>query len=103
MAEQDFAIPVRSARDIGVAIRASRRRQRLGQAALAERAGVSRQWIIELEKGKSSAELGLVLRTLTALGVGLVLIPASPISEQSFAAGTPDLDAIIDHARGGGR
>jgi DNA-binding XRE family transcriptional regulator len=33
--------------------------------------GVSRQWIVAMEKGKPPAEIGLVLRALTALGVNL--------------------------------
>ena len=50
-------------------------RKKLGwtQSELAERSGVSRDWIIGLEKGKPSLELGLVLRTLKALDLPLSL------------------------------
>ncbi len=41
------------------------------QADLAVRVGVSRLWIVLLEKGKSTAQLGLVLRTLDILGITL--------------------------------
>jgi HTH-type transcriptional regulator/antitoxin HipB len=49
---------------------------------LAERAGVGREWIIGLEKGKPTAEIGLVLRTLRALGLGVQLDskPEMPVS-----------------------
>jgi HTH-type transcriptional regulator/antitoxin HipB len=43
----------------------------MDQATLARKVGVSRWWIHEVEKGKPRAELGLVLRTLTTLGVSL--------------------------------
>jgi HTH-type transcriptional regulator/antitoxin HipB len=57
--------------DIGAAIRDRRRRLFLGQDELAARVGVSRKWIIDIEKGKPRAAMGLVLRTLAALGLRL--------------------------------
>lgn len=59
--------------DIGSAIRDRRRRLGLGQDQLAARVGVSRKWIIDAEKGKPRAEVGLLLRTLDALGLHLSL------------------------------
>ena len=60
---------LRSARAVGELVRRVRRERGLDQATLARRVGVSRQWISEIENGKSSAELGLVLRTFAALDV----------------------------------
>ena len=60
---------IRNMRELAAGIRAERKRLGLSQAALAERAGVGRDWIIGLEKGKSTAEIGLILRTLRALGL----------------------------------
>jgi HTH-type transcriptional regulator / antitoxin HipB len=57
--------------DIGALIKDRRRAQRLGQAELAEKIGVSRLWVNQIEGGKPGASLGLVLRTLAALGVSL--------------------------------
>lgn len=58
------------------------RRKRLGwsQSFLAEKVGVSRLWVGQFEKGKSSVELGLVLQTLRELGLSLeITLPrASP-------------------------
>lgn len=62
---------VRTPKDIGALIRSARRDRGLDQGALAALVGVSRQWISEIENGKSSAELGLMLRTLNALRVTL--------------------------------
>ena len=61
----------RTPADLGRLIRARRRALGLGQQELAERVGVSRLWIVEFERGKPRAEVGLVLRTLTALGLAL--------------------------------
>lgn len=65
------------------------------QAGLAAEAKVSRRWLSDLEAGKPTAEVGLVLRTLHALGIGL---DASPIV--SYAGGL-DLDALLERYRGG--
>jgi transcriptional regulator with XRE-family HTH domain len=60
---------VRSARTLGMLVREQRRRLGLTQAQLARRAGVSRQWLSGLERGREGAELGRVLRTLACAGV----------------------------------
>jgi HTH-type transcriptional regulator / antitoxin HipB len=62
---------IRNAREIGALVREHRLRLKLSQADLAGRVGVSRLWIVMLEKGKSTAQLGLVLRTLDILGLSL--------------------------------
>jgi HTH-type transcriptional regulator/antitoxin HipB len=69
----DLIMKVRTPIDIGAAIRDRRRGLKLGQDELAARVGVSRKWIIDIEKGKPRAEIGLVLRTLDALGLRLSL------------------------------
>ena len=46
---------------------ATRTEPRISQAALAERAGISRKWVYEFESGKPTAELGLLLRVLDIL------------------------------------
>jgi y4mF family transcriptional regulator len=60
---------VRSTEVVGQLIREERKRQGLTQAHLAERVGVGRQWIHQIERGKDTAEVGLVLKTLHALGL----------------------------------
>ena len=62
---------IRTARDIGALIREERLRAGWDQATLAKQAGVSRLWINQVERGKSGASVGLVLNTLSALGIEL--------------------------------
>jgi y4mF family transcriptional regulator len=110
--------------DVGLILRERRRALGLDQAALAERIGVSRQWLVEVEGGKARAEMGLVLRAFTALGLTLdVQGPDSrsqttaPVTKRSAPAtakkaarraasavtpraGEMDIDAVIERARG---
>src|SRR5437879_13481593 len=62
---------IRTPADLGALIRDSRTKLGLDQKSLAEKVGVSRQWIVEIEKGKSRASIGLLLRTIGALGIAL--------------------------------
>ena len=89
---------VRAPSDLGQAIRQRRKQLGLDQRSLAERVGVSRQWIVEIEKGKPRAELGLVLRTLKALELQLEI--GNPSVPRRATAGEVDLDALIEKARG---
>lgn len=54
-------------------IRALRRARDLTQEQLAMIAGVGRRFVIDLERGNATAELGLVLQVLRALGCSLRL------------------------------
>lgn len=90
---------VRTPQDIGLTIRDRRLELGLDQAELAERIGVSRQWLVEIEKGKPRAEIGLVLRTLRELELD-VWVGDMP-TERDNPAATIDLNQIIDRARGG--
>jgi len=80
---------VRSVRDLGAAIKGARQHRGFTQAQLAARAGVTRQWIIAVEKGKSTAEVGGVLRTLAALGLVADIIEGTP------RRGVVDLDSLV--------
>jgi HTH-type transcriptional regulator/antitoxin HipB len=62
---------IRTPSDLGALIRDRRTKMGLDQLSLAQRAGTGRKWIVEIEKGKPRAAIGLVLRTLQALGVSL--------------------------------
>src|SRR5258708_32141915 len=62
---------IRTPADLGALIRDSRTKLGLDQKSLAEKAGVSRQCIVEIEKGKSRASIGLLLRTIGALRIAL--------------------------------
>ena len=82
--------------DLGAVIRERRKLLGLDQSELAERIGVSRQWVIGIERGRARAELGLVLRALNALGVRLNTMD---VSTSKISGGT-DIDAIVDAAKG---
>jgi HTH-type transcriptional regulator/antitoxin HipB len=84
-------VQIRNMRELAAGIRAERKRLGLSQAALAERAGVGRDWIIGLEKGKSTAEIGLILRTLRALGLTLQFSSES----ETTLRGRIDLDELL--------
>lgn len=71
---------VRTLSEVGALIRDYRSRRNLDQKSLAASVGVSRQWIVEIEKGKARAPLGLVLQTLGALGIILDAQPETPPS-----------------------
>ena len=89
--------------DIGSAIRDRRRRLGLGQDELAARVGVSRKWIIDVEKGKPRAEIGLLLRTLDALGLHVSIDgDEAPVAgKRSGGATVPTvyIDRVLDSTR----
>lgn len=60
-----------------MAIRRMRVKAGLSQEALAEQAGVSRRWLLNLENGKPTAELSRVLDCLDALGAGFEVFDKS--------------------------
>ncbi len=64
-------IPVNTVAQMRALVRNHRVAQGLSQANLATVAGVSRKWLSEFERGKASAELGLVLGVVDALGIQL--------------------------------
>jgi HTH-type transcriptional regulator/antitoxin HipB len=69
----DDMAPIHSIHDVSVAARGRRLDLGLTQTELARRARVSRKWIYEFEKGKTTAEFGLVLRVLEQLDLKLEL------------------------------
>ena len=81
---------LRTALDVGLVLRERRRALGLDQATLAKRIGASRQWVIEIERGKPRAEVGLVLAAFRALGLSLnaELPPLDPAYEQLFGDST---------------
>ena len=90
---------IRTSLDLGLAIRDQRRRLKLSQAELARKAGVGRQWVVAVERGKSRAELGLVLRTLTALDLALTIDTGDRLPRSSDELTLVDIDAVIRDAK----
>ena len=84
---------IRTYLDLAAVIRERRRQRGLDQAELAYRIGVSRQWIVAVEKGKSRAEVGLVLRALDELGLRLETRPQEDVKP---LRGSPDINAVVE-------
>jgi y4mF family transcriptional regulator len=77
----------------GASIRTRRKVLGWTQAELATAVGVTRAWIISVERGKATVELYLVLRTLAALGLVADIGLAPP------AHGKVDLDKHVEQYR----
>ncbi len=80
----------RSVRHLAAIARDRRMELNLSQAKLAAAAGVSRQWVVAFEAGKSTVELGNALRVIRALGLALDVSDVQP-----HTAGV-DVDRLVD-------
>jgi len=89
---------IRTPADLGAAIRDRRKRLGLDQSTLAKRIGVSRQWVIEVERGHARAALGLVLRAVDALGIRLDASTKQASRRGPWAVAI-DIDAIVAKAK----
>lgn len=63
--------------DIGAIIRTARKGQNLRQDELAGAAAVGLRFIVDLEAGKPTAQIGKTLQVLEALGCALEITPPS--------------------------
>ena len=74
-----YYFPVRerkmTPKQIGTLIRATRKLQGLRQDELAAAAGVGLRFLVELEAGKATAQLGKTLAVLAALGCAIDITP----------------------------
>ena len=92
-----------NAATIGALVRDTRTAAGLTQTELANRIGASRFWVAEFEKGKPSAELGLALKAVHALGLAVQIEPtsAAPVTTrprtQRANVGHAELDTVIAH------
>lgn len=98
---------VQTPKELGLAIRARRKEIGWDQATLAEQTGVTRQWVIDIEKGKPRAELGLAMRAMRVMGMLLIVeigdstsMPRTSAAESGKAATEPpsiDINAIAEN------
>jgi HTH-type transcriptional regulator/antitoxin HipB len=77
--------PVRTDQQMALLIKSFRKSRGLTQADLAQVQGVTQQAASALERNPSAASVGRLLRTLSAMGVELVLR-----EKDSESAGKPD-------------
>ena len=61
--------------DIGALVRSARKAQRLRQDELAGAAGVGLRFVVDLEAGKPTAQIGKTLQVLQALGCTIDVRP----------------------------
>jgi HTH-type transcriptional regulator / antitoxin HipB len=64
-----------AAKQLGSTIRARRKQLRVTQKELAMACGTGLRFIIDLEKGKPSCQVGKALRVLQALGLAIAAEP----------------------------
>jgi y4mF family transcriptional regulator len=64
---------------LGRIVRETRRALGLTQPKLALSAGVGVRFLVDLEKGKPTAQIGKIMRVLAVLGIELQLSPPSTI------------------------
>jgi HTH-type transcriptional regulator/antitoxin HipB len=79
--------------EIGDLVRATRRGLGVTQQSLALTAGTGLRFIIDLEKGKPTCELGKVLTVLQTLGIKMTLTPP-PLDVTGHVAGAGDLSSF---------
>ncbi|MGD0481382.1 MAG: helix-turn-helix transcriptional regulator [Terracidiphilus sp.] len=65
-----------TAQEIGQIVRASRKRLGVTQKDLAMTSGTGLRFVIDLEKGKETCQIGKVLTVLNTLGIRIALTPA---------------------------
>ncbi len=65
---------VKTPSDIGTLIRSARKEQNLRQDELAGAAGVGLRFIVDLEAGKPTAQIGKVLQVLQTLGCSVDIL-----------------------------
>mgnify|MGYP002780637672 CR=1 FL=1 len=91
---------IENPQDLGNRARDQRRRLGWTQAELARRIGSTRFWVSDLEAGKPTLELALVLKALRALGLMLdVRAPdaaATPQAGEHPTLPRIDIDRIVD-------
>lgn len=69
-------------KEIGKVVRETRKRLGVTQKGLALTAGTGLRFVIDLEKGKETCEIGKALTILHTLGIRLTLTPPAPPTKE---------------------
>ena len=75
--DKDSTMLITSVRDLGKAVRNRRKEGRLTQQNVADFSGVGKVFMVHLEQGKQTIQLGKVLEVLQGLGLELTVRPRS--------------------------
>ena len=90
---------IHSSRTLGTLIRGRRLDRGLSQSDLADLVGVSRKWIGDIERGKPTAEIGLIIRLLDSLDLDFQATSRSSSDQQELEAPPEiprvDLDKLL--------
>lgn len=70
---------IRSSREAGLVLRGLREDAGLSRGQLAERAGVSLRWLVDVEHGKPSVDMSKVMDCFVALGFGFDVAPLARV------------------------
>jgi len=89
---------IKTANEVGALVRSERENRGWNQSQLAERAGVSLPWISQFERGKPTAQIELVLKTLKTLGIQLWA--GEPPRAPGPMPGLINLDELLDRQPG---
>ncbi|HRR34893.1 MAG TPA: helix-turn-helix transcriptional regulator [Kiritimatiellia bacterium] len=77
---------MKTSEQIGTAIRTRRKRLKITQKELAMACGTGLRFIVDLEKGKPTCQIGKTLQVLQALGLA---IETTPLSGDDAGGGRP--------------
>jgi len=77
---------IRNAKELGLLLRSARQESAISQQALADRIGASRHWIMDLERGKPTLEIGLIFRAVSALGLSVDIRTAGQVPSRRGAS-----------------
>lgn len=92
-AYDDIMVSVATPRELGAAMREHRQIAGLTQAELADRAHVSRQWLLRFEQGHPHAELSKLFALTHALNLNLELTPKTTPEPETDDI---DLDQLLE-------
>jgi HTH-type transcriptional regulator / antitoxin HipB len=85
----EVVVNIATMQDLRVLVKSRRKDLGLTQAALADKAGVSRRWVSMFESGHETAEVGRLLAVLEALDLHLLAV-AKGASTPLSSADEPD-------------
>ena len=99
-------IPIHSVQDLGLALRAVRRSQKVRLEDMAALTGVSKQFASDVELGKETVRLGLVLKVLAEMGLRVSVdipeqsAPELALLQAKLAGQTPEKPAASAAGQG---
>ena len=88
---------------LGAAIRLKRKEKGLSQSALASLLGAERKWVVKLESGNYGAEIGLILKALSALDLRAYLEDTTKPRTRGTLHKASPLQQVFDRVKRGAK